>query len=41
MQLKEEGDIYDEVDEEGYAAVMEKRRADGDFIEDDGASASR
>ena len=35
MQLKEEGDVYEDVDEDTYQEMLKKRRED-DFIEDDG-----
>eukprot|EP00908_Phaeocystis_cordata_P009044 Transcript_19770.p2 GENE.Transcript_19770~~Transcript_19770.p2 ORF type:complete len:80 (+),score=29.13 Transcript_19770:51-290(+) len=37
FQLKEEGDVYEDVDEDTYQEMLKKRRED-DFIEDDGAS---
>ena len=37
VQLKEEGDIYEYVNEDEYQEIVKKRRED-EFIEDDGAS---
>lgn len=34
--LKDDGDVYQEMDEEEYKAFVEQRRAAGDFVEDDG-----
>jgi len=38
VQLKAEGDIYEDVGEDEYQEIVKKRRED-EFIEDDGASA--
>ena len=36
VQLKEEGEIYEDVNEDEYQEIVKKRRED-EFIEDDGA----
>ena len=34
-QLEEEGDVYDVVDEDQYASIVERRRNEDDFVVDD------
>lgn len=36
FQLDEDEDVYDVVDEEKYAQIVEERRNAGDFVVDDG-----
>lgn len=36
VQLDEDEDVYDVVDEEKYAQIVEERRNAGDFVVDDG-----
>lgn len=35
VQLDDEGDVYDLVDEEKYAEIVEKRRNEAEFVVDD------
>ena len=36
VQLRDEGEIYSEVTEDEYAALVAERRLQGDFVENDG-----
>lgn len=35
LQLEDEGDVYEMVDEEEYASLVERRRNEDDFVVDD------
>ena len=37
VEIKEEEDVYDEVDEDDYQKLVESRRQRDDFVVDDGA----
>ena len=37
LELEEQDDVYDMVDDEQYAKIVESRRAGNDFVVDDGA----
>ena len=36
LQDKEEGDVFEEVDEDKYERIVQNRRKGGDFVVDDG-----
>lgn len=35
LQLEDEGDVYEMVDEDQYASIVERRRNEDDFVVDD------
>ena len=37
LQEEENDDVYDKLDEDQYAQLVEQRRGQGDFVVDDGA----
>ena len=39
LQLRDEGLVYSELSEAEYAALVQERRLQGDFVEDDGGDA--
>jgi hypothetical protein len=37
LQFEQEGDVYDEVSQDDYAKLVDKRRQEQSFVVDDGA----
>ena len=40
LELEEQEDVYDLMDDEQYAEIVDRRRKENDFVVDDGGSSS-